>query len=51
MTELKADYDEISPITGNKCVIIEVDEQSNTTSYICMESGYANPSWNVIFSR
>jgi hypothetical protein len=42
MTELKADYDEISPITGNKCVIIEVDEQSNTTSYICMESGYVS---------
>jgi hypothetical protein len=43
-TELKADYDEISPITGNKCVILEVDELSNTTSYICMESGYVSNS-------
>ena len=42
MTELKADYDEISPITGNLCVIVEVDEKSNTTSYICMESGYVS---------
>ena len=42
--ELKADYDEISPITGNQCVIIEVDESSNTTSYVCMESGYVTNS-------
>jgi hypothetical protein len=43
-TELKADYDEISPITGNKCVIIEVDESSKTISYVCMESGYVSNS-------
>jgi hypothetical protein len=47
MTELKPDYDEISPITGNLCVIVEVDEQSNTTSYICMESGYVS---NTMFA-
>ena len=47
MTELKPDYDEISPITGNLCVIVEVDEKSNTTSYICMESGYVS---NTMFA-
>ena len=50
MTELKPDYDEISPITGNLCVIVEVDEQSNTTSYICMESGYVSNSMFAIDS-
>tara|TARA_R110002012_G_scaffold272708_2_gene458338 strand:- start:224 stop:703 length:480 start_codon:yes stop_codon:yes gene_type:complete len=33
-------YDEISPITGNKCVLIEADENTNIESRICMESGY-----------
>jgi len=37
---MKLDYDEISPITGNLCVITEADEQNNTTSYMCMESGF-----------
>ena len=37
---MKLDYDEISPITKNKCVLVEADEQSNSVSYLCMESGY-----------
>lgn len=37
---MKLDYDEISPITGNKCVITEGDEDTNITSYMCMESGF-----------
>jgi len=39
---MKLDYDEISPITGNKCVLVETDEASGATSYICMESGYTS---------
>jgi len=38
---MKIDYDEISPITGNKCVIVEADENTNVESRICMESGYS----------
>ena len=34
------DYDDISPVTGNKCVLIEADERTNTESYLCMESGF-----------
>ena len=34
------DYDSVSPITGNKCVIEEANEHDNTVSYLCMESGY-----------
>lgn len=34
------DYDEISPITGNRTVLIEADPDTNTESRICMESGY-----------
>ena len=37
---MNLDYDEISPITGNKCVLIEADENTNIESRICMESGY-----------
>jgi hypothetical protein len=37
---MKLDYDEKSPITGNLCVIVEADDQTNTTSYMCMESGF-----------
>ena len=29
---MKLDYDEKSPITGNVCVIVEADEETNTTS-------------------
>ena len=37
---MKIDYDGISPITGNKCVVVEADEKMNIQSYLCMESGY-----------
>ena len=37
---MKLDYDEKSPIPGNVCVIVEADEESNSTSYMCMESGF-----------
>jgi hypothetical protein len=38
--DLKLDYDEKSPITGNHCVIVEADEDTDITSYMCMESGF-----------
>ena len=34
------EYDAISPVTGNKCVLVEADEKTNTESYLCMESGF-----------
>ena len=37
---MKLEYDDISPLTGNKCVLIEADTVSNTESFICMESGF-----------
>ena len=37
---MNLDYDEISPITGNKCVVVEADADANIQSYLCMESGY-----------
>jgi hypothetical protein len=37
---MNINYDEISPITGNKCVLVEADETTNIESRICMESGY-----------
>lgn len=37
---LKLEYDEKSPITGNQCVLIETDEMTGLESYICMESGF-----------
>jgi hypothetical protein len=37
---MNVDYDEISPITGNKCVVVEADPGANIQSYLCMESGY-----------
>jgi|TARA_R100000084_G_scaffold97805_1_gene51794 hypothetical protein len=36
------DYDSISPITGNKCVVEEANEHDNTVSYLCMESGFTS---------
>ena len=36
---MKLTYDEISPITGNKTVLIEYDDLHGTTK-LCMESGY-----------
>ena len=37
---LKLDYDEISPITNNKCVIVEGESASGEEHRMCMESGY-----------
>ena len=38
---MRIDYDEISPLTGNKCVFVEpIDDQHTVMSKICMESGY-----------
>ena len=37
---MKLDYDEISPITGNKSVIVEADVNEDIQSYLCMESGF-----------
>ena len=34
------EYDEISPITGNRTVLIEADPNTSIESRICMESGY-----------
>lgn len=39
-TGLKLDYDEVSPFTGNKSVLIEADETTNSEARICMETGY-----------
>jgi hypothetical protein len=36
------DYDSVSPITGNKCVLEEANEHDNTVSYLCMESGFTS---------
>lgn len=42
------DYDAISPFTGNKCVLIEADTQTNLESRICMETGYTTRDvWKV----
>tara|TARA_R110002051_G_scaffold165719_1_gene236747 strand:+ start:388 stop:921 length:534 start_codon:yes stop_codon:yes gene_type:complete len=39
-SKIKLEYDEISPLTGRKCVVVEADTETNIESYICMESGY-----------
>ena len=39
---MKLDYDRISPITGNECVIEEANEVDNSVSLLCMESGYCS---------
>ena len=48
---MKLDYDAISPITGNECVIIEADENTNINSYMCMESGYTTTDQFQINSK
>lgn len=37
---MKLEYDAISPITKNMCVLSEPDETTGIMSYMCMESGY-----------
>ena len=39
---MKLEYDAISPITGNKCVLEEASPHDNSISYLCMESGYTS---------
>ena len=39
---MKLEYDKISPITGNKCVLEEANVHDNTVSYLCMESGFTS---------
>ena len=39
---MKLEYDAISPITGNKCVLEEANTNDNTVSYLCMESGFTS---------
>jgi hypothetical protein len=38
--KLKLDYDEISPITGRKTVLVEEEEFSGDSVKLCMETGY-----------
>lgn len=43
---MKLDYDEISPITGNKCVLVEaLDAANGIYSKICIESGYYSTTY------
>lgn len=39
---LRAEYDMMSPVTGNKCVLAEADPDTGITSFMCMESGYVS---------
>ena len=47
---MKLDYDMISPITGNKCVIVEADENTSINSYMCIETGYTTTDNFVVGS-
>lgn len=43
---MRLNYDEISPITGNNCVMVELDSTKNQNTKLCMESGYQTfDSW------
>jgi len=43
---MRLNYDEISPITGNMCVMVELDSTKNQNMRLCMESGYQTfDSW------
>ena len=45
---MKLDYDEISPFTGNKSVLIESDASTNIESRICMDTGYTTRDvWQI----
>ena len=48
---LKLEYDDISPFTGNKCVLIEADENTGMESRICMESGMTTTDRFTVGSR
>jgi len=45
------EYDEISPITGNRRVLIEADPDTGINSRICMESGYTTSEKLIIGSQ
>ena len=44
-------YDEISPITNNRSVLIEPDPNTGIDSRICMESGYTTTDRLIIGSQ
>jgi len=39
---MKLEYDNISPVTGNKCVLAEANTSDGSESYLCMESGFTS---------
>ena len=41
---INLEYDEVSPITFNKCVIVEADSETGDEHRMCMESGYVTRS-------
>ena len=49
-SDLKLDYDEKSPVTGNMCVILEADSDTGEEHRMCMESGYVTRSTLVLGS-
>jgi len=50
-SNLKLEYDDVSPFTGNKCVLIEADVKTGMESRICMETGYTTTDRWVAGSR
>jgi hypothetical protein len=47
----KAEYDEISPITGRLTVLVETDEITGRKSRLCMESGYTSYDGFIVDSE
>lgn len=43
---MKLTYDEISPITGNRTVLVEEEEFSGDNVKLCMETGYQTYQFN-----
>ena len=45
---MKLEYDEESPFTGKKSVLVEADETTNIESKICMDTGYTTRDyWKI----
>lgn len=42
---MKGSYDEMSPITGTLCVLVEEDPETKIVSKICMESGFTTTGY------
>lgn len=40
MIKNRITYDEVSPLTGNLCVLLDKDESTGIVSKLCMDSGY-----------